>query len=111
MSAISGGRSCSVEAPSVLPLRKGTRIANAPLPAPSPVQVQVNVGTPVVVTAGGGPPFVVRALWYVFVGWWLSALVIVLGYALTATIVGIPMAFALFNRIPQLLTLRARTVR
>lgn len=84
-------------------------MVNAPMPAPSPVQV--NVSTPVVVTTAGGPPFVVRTLWYLFVGWWLSALVIVLGYALTVTIIGIPAAFALFNRIPQLLTLRVRTVR
>jgi uncharacterized membrane protein YccF (DUF307 family) len=66
---------------------------------------------PMIITAPAGPPFIVRALWYLFVGWWLTALVIVLGYALMITIIGIPVAFALFNRIPQALTLRPRTVR
>lgn len=53
----------------------------------------------------------VRALWYLFIGWWLAALVIVTGYVCVATIVGIPLGFALFNRIPQALTLRSRTRR
>lgn len=52
-----------------------------------------------------------RALWSLFIGWWLTALVIVIGYVFLVTIIGIPVAFALFNRIPQLLTLRMRTVR
>lgn len=81
----------------------------------SPTQtVNVNVNAPVmpmIVTAPAGPPLIARVLWYVFVGWWLSALVIVLGYVLMLTIIGIPAAFALFNRIPQALTLRPRTVR
>lgn len=64
-----------------------------------------------IVTAPAGPPFIVRALWYLFVGWWLSAIVIVLGYLCMVTIIGIPVAFALFNRIPQALTLRPRTMQ
>jgi uncharacterized membrane protein YccF (DUF307 family) len=81
--------------------------------SPTPT-VNVNVTTPMmpmIVTASAGPSMIVRILWYVFIGWWLSALVIVLGYALMLTVIGIPVAFALFNRIPQALTLRARTVR
>jgi uncharacterized membrane protein YccF (DUF307 family) len=66
---------------------------------------------PMIVTGSAGPPLIARVLWYVFVGWWLSAMVIVLGYFLMLTIIGIPAAFALFNRIPQALTLRPRTVR
>ena len=76
--------------------------------------VNVTVNTPMmpmIMTAPAGPSMIVRILWYVFIGWWLSALVIVLGYALMLTIIGIPVAFALFNRIPQTLTLRARTER
>ena len=51
-----------------------------------------------------------RALWYVFIGWWLGALVIVLGYLFMLTIIGMPVGFYLFNRVPQALTLRSRTV-
>lgn len=66
---------------------------------------------PLVVTAPRGPSFIVRALWYLFVGWWLSAIVILLGYVCLLTVIGIPAAFALFNRIPQALTLRPRTTQ
>jgi uncharacterized membrane protein YccF (DUF307 family) len=81
--------------------------------SPTPT-VNVNVNAPMmpmVVTAPASPSLIVRILWYVFIGWWLSALVIVLGYVFMLTVIGIPVAFALFNRIPQALTLRARTVR
>lgn len=78
----------------------------------TPVNVSVNVNAPampMIISAPRGHSFLVRALWYLFIGWWLSAIVIVLGYALMITIIGIPVAFALFNRIPQALTLRPRT--
>jgi len=54
-------------------------------------------------------PFLVRAIWFILVGWWLTAIVIVLAYALAITVLGLPFAFALFNRIPAFLTLRRRT--
>lgn len=80
------------------------------------VATHVNVGAPaapVVLIHNGptGPGFLVRAVWYVFVGWWLSALVIVLGYVAAATIIGLPLAFGLFNRVPQAMTLRPRSTR
>ena len=62
-----------------------------------------------VIVQSGSPGFVVRALWYVFVGWWLTGLAMGLAYVLAVTVVGLPAAFYIFNRIPALLTLRART--
>ncbi|MFL5758369.1 MAG: YccF domain-containing protein [Thermomicrobiales bacterium] len=53
--------------------------------------------------------FFVRALWYIFIGWWLSGWMIVLGYLCMLTLIGIPLGFYFFNRIPQVVTLRART--
>jgi uncharacterized membrane protein YccF (DUF307 family) len=92
-----------------------TTVATAPpVHAGAYPTVNVNVNTPMmpmISAAPTGPSMIVRVLWYVFIGWWLSAVVIVLGYALMLTVIGIPVAFALFNRIPQALTLRARTVR
>jgi uncharacterized membrane protein YccF (DUF307 family) len=64
----------------------------------------------IVITDRGGPGFLVRAVWYVFVGWWLSGLAILLGWALAVTIIGLPLAFAIFNRIPAVMTLRGRTL-
>ena len=54
-------------------------------------------------------PFLIRAIWFILVGWWLTAIVIVLAYALAITVLGLPFAFAMFNRIPAVLTLRRRS--
>lgn len=63
-----------------------------------------------VIVPSKGPGLVVRAVWYLLVGWWLTGLTIGLGYFAALTIVGLPLAFYLFNRIPSVLTLRARNV-
>jgi uncharacterized membrane protein YccF (DUF307 family) len=46
------------------------------------------------------PPWWIRGLWFVFAGWWLSGLVMLLGYALVILIVTIPLAIMVFNRVP-----------
>lgn len=56
-----------------------------------------------------GPGCLVRALWFVFVGWWLAGLAITVAYLAALTVVGLPLAFWLFNLTPTLLTLRPRT--
>ena len=66
-------------------------------------------GTTVVFQAGGGPGFLVRAIWFVLVGWWLSGLAIAVAYIAAVTIIGLPVAFYIFNRIPLITTLRGRT--
>ncbi len=55
-------------------------------------------------------PFIVRALWYVFIGIWLSGLVIGVAYVLILTIVLSPLGAALLNYVPQALTLRKRSL-
>lgn len=64
----------------------------------------------IVVTDRGGPGFLVRIVWYLLIGWWLSGLAIGLGWFLAITIIGLPIAFAIFNRIPAIMTLRGRTL-
>mgnify|MGYP001503077238 CR=1 FL=1 len=53
-------------------------------------------------------PFLVRAIWFVLVGWWLSALWLTVAWALCTVIVGMPFGFWMFNRVPAVITL-ART--
>jgi uncharacterized membrane protein YccF (DUF307 family) len=53
-----------------------------------------------------GPSFLVRALWYLFIGWWLAGFTILLGYVLALTIIGLPLALMIFNRLGTVLTLR-----
>jgi uncharacterized membrane protein YccF (DUF307 family) len=47
-----------------------------------------------------------RALWFIFVGWWLSAIVMTIAYALCMTIIGLPIGFLMFDWVPGILTLR-----
>lgn len=49
--------------------------------------------------------FFLRALYFLFIGWWFSALWISLAWALSASIIGLPISFWMFNRVPTVLTL------
>lgn len=77
------------------------------------VNVTTNVAGPTVVFShrNTAPGFFIRALWYLFIGWWASAVTIVIAYLALFTFIGIPLAFFLFNRLPTILTLRPRTER
>jgi uncharacterized membrane protein YccF (DUF307 family) len=48
----------------------------------------------------------VRALWFVAVGWWLTPLVVNVAWALNATVVLLPLGIKLVNLVPTTLTLR-----
>lgn len=49
--------------------------------------------------------FVVRAFWFVFVGWWLTAIVVNLAWLLNLTVVLAPIGIKLINAVPTTLTL------
>jgi uncharacterized membrane protein YccF (DUF307 family) len=48
----------------------------------------------------------VRALWFVVVGWWATPLVINVAWFLNATIVLLPLGIKLINLVPTVLTLK-----
>lgn len=50
-------------------------------------------------------PFIVRAIYFVLVGWWFSALWLSLAWALSATLIGLPFSFWMIDRTPAALTL------
>ncbi|MFB6185139.1 MAG: YccF domain-containing protein [Haloarculaceae archaeon] len=56
-------------------------------------------------TARGQHSLVVRALYFVFVGWWLSFLWANVAAMLAVTVVGLPVAFWMFNRLPYVTSL------
>jgi uncharacterized membrane protein YccF (DUF307 family) len=56
-----------------------------------------------------GRNFLVRVLWYVFIGWWLTGIALGVGYVAGVTVIGLPLAFWIFNRTGTLLTLRPRS--
>ncbi|MEW6580882.1 MAG: YccF domain-containing protein [Chloroflexota bacterium] len=52
-----------------------------------------------------GPGCVVQTVWFLFIGWWLSQIAILLGWLLIVTIILMPLGFALLNKVPYLATL------
>jgi uncharacterized membrane protein YccF (DUF307 family) len=57
-----------------------------------------------------GPGLLTRAVWYVFVGWWLTGLAIGFAWLCALSIVLLPLAYFVVAKIPTLLTLRPRSV-
>ncbi len=50
-------------------------------------------------------PFWVRALYFIFIGWWFSFFWLQLAYVFMITIIGIPVAFLMFERAGGVTTL------
>jgi uncharacterized membrane protein YccF (DUF307 family) len=86
---------------------------------PEPVQPHMSAQMPmqvnVQVSAPAAPQLViqvkqrglfVRALYYIFVGWWLSGLLMFAAGVCIASVVLLPVGLALVNRLPQVMTLR-----
>jgi uncharacterized membrane protein YccF (DUF307 family) len=48
---------------------------------------------------------VLRALYFVLIGWWLSAVWMEAAYAVCLTIVGLPIGFWMFDKVPALVSL------
>lgn len=51
------------------------------------------------------PPFLLRAIYFVLVGWWFSAIWLAIAWALCAVLIGLPFGFWMFNRVPAVITL------
>ena len=55
-----------------------------------------------------GPHILVRIVWYLLVGWWVTGIAMAIAWLAALTIIGLPLTFWLVNRIPTVLTLRPR---
>jgi len=51
-------------------------------------------------------PRILRALYFLVIGWWLSAAWMIVAYALCMTIIGLPIGFLMFDLVPTLTTLK-----
>lgn len=54
------------------------------------------------------PSLLVRAVWFLFVGWWLTGLWLSAAWLLNVTVVGIPLGIKLINKVPLVLSLKRR---
>ena len=50
-------------------------------------------------------PFLLRVVWFIFIGWELGFFVISIGYLCCITVIGIPLGIWILNRVPLALTL------
>ena len=62
-----------------------------------------------VIEQKSGPNLLVRFIWWLFIGWWASGIVMAIAWLSLITIVGIPLGIWLINHLPSVLTLRPRT--
>lgn len=53
-----------------------------------------------------GPGFLVRALYFIFIGWWAGLFWLNVGYFLCLTVILLPFGLLMLNRLPQVMTLR-----
>jgi uncharacterized membrane protein YccF (DUF307 family) len=78
-------------------------------PPEPPVFEPMRPGTGTITELKTGPTLGVRALWFIFVGWWLTGIVSAVAWVAMVTLIGLPLGIWLINRIPTVLTLRPRT--
>ena len=58
-----------------------------------------------------GPNILLRVLWFIFVGWWLGQIMLLLAWAANVLIVTLPLGMWLLNHLPQVFTLRPTSHR
>ncbi|MBX0286773.1 YccF domain-containing protein [Haloarcula salinisoli] len=54
------------------------------------------------------PSLLVRAVWFLLVGWWLTGLWLSVAWLLNVTIIGIPLGIKMINWVPYVLSLKKR---
>ncbi len=54
------------------------------------------------------PSLLVRAVWFLLIGWWLTGLWLSVAWLLNVTIIGIPLGIKMINKVPYVLSLKQR---
>jgi uncharacterized membrane protein YccF (DUF307 family) len=85
----------------------GTGVASAAGAAAAPV-LPHNI---VVTQRRQGPGLILRAVWYLVIGWWLTGIAMAFAWLCAASIILLPIAYFIVNKIPTILTLRPRSIQ
>ena len=67
-----------------------------------------STGSPIIVQSNE-PGWPLRIIWFLLVGWWLSAIFIAIGWALMVTVILAPVGLWFLHRVPWAQTLRPRS--
>jgi len=54
------------------------------------------------------PSLLVRTVWFLLVGWWLTGIWLSIAWLLNVTIIGIPLGIKMINWVPYVLSLKKR---
>jgi uncharacterized membrane protein YccF (DUF307 family) len=68
--------------------------------------IETQSQTSTVIQKETSPGCLIQALWFIFIGWWLGGLAVVLAWLLNITIIGLPFGMAILNNIPRILSLQ-----
>ncbi|HEY3231671.1 MAG TPA: YccF domain-containing protein, partial [Roseiflexaceae bacterium] len=61
---------------------------------------------PIIVTRNDGASLLIRAIYFIVIGWWLSGIWAAIAWLLCVTIIGLPLGLYMLNRLPQVVTLK-----
>jgi uncharacterized membrane protein YccF (DUF307 family) len=56
-----------------------------------------------------GVPFLIRVLWFFFIGWHATLYWVAIAWLLNLTVIGLPLGVWMLNRVPLVLTLRMQS--
>lgn len=97
----------------IIPMPIGLAMMNrvpliASLRSPTREYMVATQGTATLIQEVNRPqqPFLLRAVYFVFVGWWLSLFWVVAAWLATATLILLPLGIWMMNRIPAVTTLQ-----
>jgi uncharacterized membrane protein YccF (DUF307 family) len=93
-----------VESPPSVPVQA----LQAPIIQQTIIVQQTQTAPVIIAPGGGGPNILIRLIYFVFIGWWLGAIVSLVGWLLFLTIIGIPLGLMIVNRLPSIITLRSQ---